>query len=141
MAGTVGTESGDASATGPGPRRAIVAMAPAVPGSPYSPPFDQRQGRMPRDLPKRFELLSSRVKALRYAVRLNDFRLAQRLRMGLAAYLRHLEGPLHEDIVRLLEISGSWLRNVGDRHQTKRQIQQIIRSILPLLNVRSRVGS
>jgi hypothetical protein len=96
---------------------------------------------MPRDLPKRFELLSSRVKALRYAVRLNDFRLAQRLRMGLAAYPRHLEGPLHEDIVRLLEISGSWLRNVGDRHETKRQIQQIIRSILPRLNVRSRVRS
>src|SRR4029077_11840395 len=121
MVGTVGTEVGDASATGPGPRRAIVAMAPAVPGSPYSPPFDQRQGRMPRDLPKRFELLTGRVKALRYAVRLDDFRLAQRLRMGLAAYLRHLEGPLRDDVGQLFEISGHRLRNASDRHQTKRQ--------------------
>jgi hypothetical protein len=30
-------------------------------------------------------LLSGRVKALRFAVDLDDFRLAQRLRMGLAA--------------------------------------------------------
>jgi hypothetical protein len=95
---------------------------------------------MPRDLPKQFELLSGRVKALRYAIRLDDFRLAQRRRMGLAAYLRHLEGPLREDIVRLFEISGLWLRNVGDRHQTKRQIQQIIRRIIPRLKLRSRVG-
>jgi hypothetical protein len=141
MVGTVGTEVGDASATGPGPGARLLRWLPQCRGLLIRRPFDQRQGRMPRDLPKRFELLSGRVKALRYATRLDDFRLAQRLRMGLAAYLRHLEGPLHEDIVRLLEISGSWLRNVGDRHETKRQIQQIIRSILPRLNVRSRVRS
>jgi hypothetical protein len=85
---------------------------------------------MPRNLAKRFEL-SDRVKALRYAILLDDFRLAQHLRMGLAVYLRHLQGPLRDDVAQLFEISGLWLRNVGDRHQTKRQIQQIIRHILP----------
>ena len=82
---------------------------------------------------KGLELLSGRVKALRLAVRLDNFRLAHRLRMGLAAYLRHLEEPLRDDIARLLEISGLWVRNVGDRHQTKRQILQIIRRIIPWL--------
>src|SRR6478672_11402439 len=117
MVGTVGTEVGDASATGPGPGARLLRWLPQRRVF-HSQPFDQRQGRMPRDLPKQFELLSGRVKALRYAIRLDDFRLAQRRRMGLAAYLRHLEGPLREDIVRLFEISGLWLRNVGDRHQT-----------------------
>ena len=90
---------------------------------------------------KGLELLSGRVKALRLAVRLDNFRLAHRLRMGLAAYLRHLEEPLRDDIARLLEISGLWVRNVGDRHQTKRQIQRMILRILPRLKVHSRVGS
>ena len=90
---------------------------------------------------KGLELLSGRVKALRLAVDLDNFRLAQRLRMGLAAYLRHLEKPLRDDVARLFEISGLWLRNVGDRHDTKRQVQQMIRRILPRLNVHSRIGS
>jgi hypothetical protein len=34
-----------------------------------------------------------------------------------------------------------WVRNVGDRHQTKRQIQRMILRILPRLKVHSRVGS
>ena len=70
---------------------------------------------------KGLKLLFGRVKALRLAVHLDNFRLAQRLRMGLAAYLRHLEKPLRDDVARLFEISGLWLRNVGDRHVTKRQ--------------------
>ena len=90
---------------------------------------------------KGLELLSGRVKALRLAVRLDNFRRAQRLRMGLAAYLRHLEKPLRDDVARLFEISGLWLRNVGDRHETKRQVQRMIRRILPRLNVHSRIGS
>ena len=90
---------------------------------------------------KGLELLSGRVKALRLAVDLDNFRLAQRLRMGLAAYLRHLERPLRDDVARLFEISGLWLRNVGDRHDTKRQVQRMIRRILPRLNVHSRIGS
>ena len=90
---------------------------------------------------KGLELLSGRVKALRLAVDLDNFRLAQRLRMGLAAYLRHLERPLRDDVARLFEISGLWLRNVGDRHETKRQVQRMIRRILPRLNVHSRIGS
>ena len=90
---------------------------------------------------KGLELLSGRVKALRLAVDLDNFRLAQRLRMGLAAYLRHLEKPLRDDVARLFEISGLWLRNVGDRHDTKRQVQRMIRRILPRLNVHSRIRS
>ena len=90
---------------------------------------------------KGLELLSGRVKALRLAVDLDNFRLAQRLRMGLAAYLRHLERPLRDDVARLFEISGLWLRNVGDRHDTKRQVQRMIRRILPRLNVYSRIRS
>ena len=90
---------------------------------------------------KGLELLSGRVKTLRLAVDLDNFRLAQRLRMGLAAYLRHLERPLRDDVARLFEISGLWLRNVGDRHDTKRQVQRMIRRILPRLNVHSRIGS
>ena len=90
---------------------------------------------------KGLELLSGRVKALRLAVHLDNFRLAQRLRMGLAAYLRHLERPLRDDVARLFEISGLWLRNVGDRHDTKRQVQRMIRRILPRLNVHSRIRS
>jgi hypothetical protein len=90
---------------------------------------------------KGLELLSGRVKALRLAVDLDNFRLAQCLRMGLAAYLRHLERPLRDDVARLFEISGLWLRNVGDRHDTKRQVQRMIRRILPRLNVHSRIRS
>ena len=90
---------------------------------------------------KGLELLSGRVKALRLAVDLDNFRLAQRLRMGLVAYLRHLERPLRDDVARLFEISGLWLRNVGDRHDTKRQVQRMIRRILPRLNVHSRIRS
>ena len=52
---------------------------------------------------KGLELLSGRVKALRLAVHLDNFRLAQRLRMGLAAYLRHLERPLRDDVARLFQ--------------------------------------
>jgi hypothetical protein len=93
---------------------------------------------MASDIQKRIDLLSGRIKGLRYAVQLDDFRLAQRLRMGLAAYLRHLDGPLRDEVTRLFEITGLWLRNVEDRHQNKRQAQQQIRRIIPRLNSRAR---
>ena len=85
-------------------------------------------------LRKGFALLAARIKALQCAVRLDNFRLAQRLRMGLVAYVRHLTEPLHNDVARLFEISGLWVRNVGDRRQTKRHIQRIIRRIIPRLD-------
>jgi hypothetical protein len=65
-------------------------------------------------------------------VRVDNFRLAQRLRMGLVLYLRHL---LRNDVARLFQVSGLWVRNVGDRHWTKRHIQRIIRRIIPRLNL------
>ncbi len=78
-------------------------------------------------------LLVARVKALRRAVRVDNFRLAQRLRMGLVLYLRHLEQPLRNDVARLFEVSGLWVRNVGNRHFIKRNIQRISRRIIQRL--------
>jgi hypothetical protein len=82
---------------------------------------------------KGLSLLVARVKALRRAVRVDNFRLAQRLRTGLVLYLRYLEQPLRNDVARLFEVSGLWVRNVGDRHQTKRNIQRICRRIIQRL--------
>jgi hypothetical protein len=93
--------------------------------------------RVAKGLRKGFQLLVARVKALRRTVRVDNFRLAQRQRMGLALYLRHLEEALRRDVARLLQVSGLWVRNVGDRHQTKRQIQLIIRRIIQRLDARS----
>lgn len=49
---------------------------------------------MSTELRKQRELVARRVKGLSLAIRLDKFRLAQHLRMGLAASLQHLEGPL-----------------------------------------------
>ena len=57
--------------------------------------------------------LAGRVKGLGYAVRLNDFKFAQRFRMGLAVTLRHLDEPVRDDVARLIDVSGLWVRNVG----------------------------
>jgi hypothetical protein len=83
---------------------------------------------------KGLSLLVARVTALRRAVRVDNFRLAQRLLMGLVLYLRHLEQPLRNDVARLFEVSGLWVRNVGDRHHTKRNIQRISRRIIQRLH-------
>ena len=80
--------------------------------------------RVAKGLRKGFQFLAARVKALRRAVRVDNFRLAQRLRVGLGLYLRHLEEPLRKDVARLFVVSGLWVRNIGDRRQTKRNIQQ-----------------
>ena len=95
---------------------------------------------MSSDVHERIELLANRVNGLRHAVRLDNFRLAQRLRVGLAAYVQDLEGPLRDDIAQLYEITGVWLRNVDDRHEAKRQIQKMIRRIIQLVQRRERVG-
>jgi hypothetical protein len=88
---------------------------------------------MSSDHKNRIELLANRVNGLRHAVRLDNFKVAQSLRSGLAAYLKDLEGPLRDDLVQLFEITGVWLRNLDDRHKTKRQIQQLIRRVMPRL--------
>jgi hypothetical protein len=77
------------------------------------------------------------VQGLSYVIRLNDIRTVQYLRARLALVLRNSGGlakPLHAEIKRLFVISGVWVRNVGDRHQTKRHVLQIIRRIIPRLN-------
>jgi hypothetical protein len=42
-----------------------------------------------------------------------------------------------KDVARLFEVSGLWVRNIGDRHHTKRQVQRIIRRIIQRLDARS----
>jgi hypothetical protein len=83
------------------------------------------------------------VQGMSYVVRLNDLKTTQHLRVRLALVLRHPAGlakPLNAELKELFAISGVWVRNVGDRHDTKRQILQIIRRIIPRLKVRSRLG-
>ena len=57
--------------------------------------------------------------------------------MGLGLYLKHLEEPLRNDVGRLFEVSGLWVRNIGDRHHTKREVQRISRRIVQRLDARS----
>jgi len=85
---------------------------------------------MSSDHEQRFEVLGNRVNGLRHAVRLDNFRSAQRLRAGLGGYLKDLKGPLRDDVAHLFELTGVWLRNVDDRHEAKRQIQKVIRRIV-----------
>jgi hypothetical protein len=75
----------------------------------------------------------NRIRGLRYAVHLNDFKLAQRLRMALIATLRHIDEPMRDEVARLLHVSGLWVRNVGDRHKIKRDIDKLARDIVPHL--------
>jgi hypothetical protein len=81
------------------------------------------------------------VQSLSYVIRLNDLKTAQHFRARLAWVLRrphNLVKPLYGDLKELFEISGLWLCNVGDRHDTKRQVQRTIRRIVPQLIVRYR---
>jgi hypothetical protein len=73
------------------------------------------------------------VQSLSYVVRLNDLKTAQHLRARLIGVLRrphNLAKPLHDDLKELFEISGLWVRNVGNRHDIKLQIQRLIRRII-----------
>ena len=88
-----------------------------------------------RGLRKGITLLVARIKGLRSAVRGDNFRMAQRLRLALPLYVRHLETPLRRDIARLFDVSGLWVRNVGDRRHTKRSTLQIIRRIISRLKI------
>ena len=65
-------------------------------------------------------------------------RSAQRFRMGLAVTLRHLDEPVRDDVARLVDVSGLWVRNVGDRHKNKREIEKLARDIVPQLGAQSR---
>jgi hypothetical protein len=79
------------------------------------------------------------VQGFSYVIGLNDFKIAQRLRARLAGVLRRphdLEKPLDDDLKDLLEISGRWVRNVGDRHEIKLQIRRLISRIVPRLRYR-----
>jgi len=91
--------------------------------------------RVVRGLRKGLSHLVARVVALRTAVRADKFRVAQRLRLALPLYVRHLEAPLRNYVAQLFEVSGLWVRNLGDRRRTKRSTLQIIRRIISRLKV------
>jgi hypothetical protein len=79
------------------------------------------------------------VQGFSYVIGLNDFKIAQRLRARLAGVLRRphdLVKPLQDDLEDLLEISGLWVRNVGNRHEIKLQIRRLISRIIPRLRYR-----
>jgi hypothetical protein len=73
------------------------------------------------------------VQSLSYVVRLNDFKTAQHLRAKLDWVLRrphNLTKPQHRDVKELFEISGLWVRNVGNRHEIKLQTRRLIGRIV-----------
>jgi hypothetical protein len=79
------------------------------------------------------------VQSFSYVIGLNDFKITQHLRARLAGVLRrphNLPKPLDDDLEELFEISGLWVRNVGDRHEIKLQIRRLIRRIVPRLRYR-----
>jgi hypothetical protein len=81
------------------------------------------------------------VKSLGYVVHANNLKTAQHFRARLAGALKYVDdraNPLHDDVKELFKISGLWVRNVGNRHDTKWQIQELIRRIVPRLKTRSR---
>jgi hypothetical protein len=40
---------------------------------------------------------------------------------------------VRDEVARLVDISGLWLRNIGDRHKRKREIDRLARDIVPHL--------
>jgi hypothetical protein len=93
--------------------------------------------RVNEGLQKGLQFLAARIKALRRAVRVDNIRLAQRLRMELGLYLKHLEEPLRNDVRQLFEVSGLWVRNIGDRRKIKQHIQRISRRIIQRVDAQS----
>ena len=78
------------------------------------------------------------IRSLSYVVRLDDIKTAQHFRARLAWVLRRphdLANPLHGDLKELFEISGLWVRNVGERHALWLQIRQLIRRIVERIKV------
>ena len=75
------------------------------------------------------------VKGLDYLVRINDLKATQHLRGRLAWALKYsnLAKPLHDDLEQLFRINGLWVRNVRNRHDSKRQILDLVRRIIPRL--------
>ena len=93
------------------------------------PSAEQRAGRLQ---------LYGLVRSLSYVVRLSDIKTAQHFRAKLAWVLRgahNLAMPLHGDLKELFEISGLWVRNVGERHALKLQIRRLIRRIVERIKV------
>jgi hypothetical protein len=81
------------------------------------------------------------VRSLSYVIRLNDLKTSQHLRARLARVLRRpnsLAKPLRGDLKELFEISGLWVRNVGNRHDSKLLIRRLIRRIVTRVKIQRR---
>jgi hypothetical protein len=74
--------------------------------------------------------LSGLLKALRNAVRDNDFRVAQKLRCELASIKQRFKGGLHDQLDQLFVISGQWVLGGGHRHEDKILVKQLINKVL-----------
>jgi hypothetical protein len=98
----------------------------------------RRRFAMPYDSSKRLRLYGL-VESLDNAVRTNNLRAAQHYRGRLIRAIEFAADddpakPLHDDLKELFKISGVWVRNVGvQRAESKPQILQLIRRIVPLL--------
>ena len=108
-------------------RSQVSATAGVVKGKGLRKPPTETAYRMKLNAQQRTERLNlyGLVQSLSYVVRLNDIRTVQHLRARLAWVLRNpgdLAKPLRDEIKGLFVISGLWVRNIGDRHRTKRQI-------------------
>ena len=98
-----------------------------------------RQTRLNAQQPSQRLQLYGLVQGLSYVVRLNDFKTAQHLRAKLAWVLRsphNLTKLQHHDLKKLFAISGLWVRNAGNRHDTDLQIRRLIRRIARRLRYR-----
>ena len=114
----------------------------AIEGGPGKWPVKVYRVRMKLDAQQHLERLNlyGMVQGLRYVVRLNDLKTAQHLRARLARVLRrpdNLAKPLRGDLKELFEISGLWVRNAGNRHDSKLQIRRLIRRIVPRVKTQS----
>jgi hypothetical protein len=81
------------------------------------------------------------VQSLSYVVRLNDLKAAQHFRARLAWVLRRphdLAKPMHVDLKELFEVSGLWVRNVGERRDIKLQMRRLIRRIVQRVKIQRR---
>jgi hypothetical protein len=78
--------------------------------------------------------LSGLLKALRNTVRDNDFKVAQHLRCQLAGQLagmkQSIDKGLRDQLEILFEISGQWVRGIGNRHDNKALMRQSIEQML-----------
>lgn len=77
------------------------------------------------------------VEGLEDAVRNDDLTAAQHWRQRLSFAVEPYAAagePLHDAVKQLFEISGKWVRGVGNRDETKHQINKLVERVIKLLD-------